>query len=214
MVNNDFSSDDFDKLLDDFIANQLKDAEDTVFEAQEKGQKPSFPEPKEEKPKEDFLKEDISTAFEQIEKPVEKKYSYYDYMTDFSNESSALAMEEKRLYEAIINLIKAAIDCAKEADDDSEIEFFNFNINNLLPRFSPRRTKNLTDNITYAWSLLLNAQPEELSKLVPNASDEQILSFAEQASNKNLVMALISYVETLIEIDSCEIAYKIGRAHV
>jgi hypothetical protein len=45
-----------------------------------------------------------------------------------------------------------------------------------------------------------------------NASDEQILNFAEQSSNRNLMMALISYVETLIEVDACEIAYNIRKA--
>jgi hypothetical protein len=132
-------------------------------------------------------------------------------MKDFSKEAASLAQEESRLFAAITNLIKSSIDCIKEFDEKEEIEFFDFNIKNLIPRFSPRRTKNISKNITKCWSLLIKAHQEELSNLVPNASDEQLLSFAEQVNNKNLMMALIAYVEALIEIDSCEIAYNLRK---
>ena len=37
------------------------------------------------------------------------------------------------------------------------------------------------------------------------------MSFAEKTTDKHLQLALISYVETLIEIEACEIAYNLRR---
>ncbi len=56
------------------------------------------------------------------------------------------------------------------------------------------------------------AQPVTRSALPPNASDEQILNFAEKTTDENLQSALISYVEILIELDGCEIAYNMRKA--
>lgn len=197
MENSDFSSDDFDKLLDDFIASQLSDTEDVLADAQASKQKESS------------TKEDETIEEYDEEPEVEKDYSYDDYIKNQSSEEEFLAMEERRLYDAMINLMKSSIDCAKEAD--IEIKKFTFDVTNIIPRFSPKKTQNLNENILYAWDLLIQSQPERLSSLPSNPSDEQILSYAEKTTNKNLMMALISYVESLIEIDSCEIAYNLRK---
>ena len=197
MENSDFSSDDFDKLLDDFIASQLSDTEDVLADAQASKQKESS------------TKEDETIEEYDEEPEVEKDYSYDDYIKNQSSKEEFLAMEERRLYDAMINLMKSSIDCAKEAD--IEIKKFTFDVTNIIPRFSPKKTQNLNENILYAWDLLIQSQPERLSSLPSNPSDEQILSYAEKTTNKNLMMALISYVESLIEIDSCEIAYNLRK---
>lgn len=197
MENSDFSSDDFDKLLDDFIASQLSDTEDVLADVQANKQKESS------------TKEDETIEEYDEEPEVEKDYSYDDYIKNQSSEEEFLAMEERRLYDAMINLMKSSIDCAKEAD--IEIKKFTFDVTNIIPRFSPKKTQNLNENILYAWDLLIQSQPERLSSLPSNPSDEQILSYAEKTTNKNLMMALISYVESLIEIDSCEIAYNLRK---
>lgn len=213
MTNNDFSADDFDKLLDDFIASQLQDAEDALFESQEKNPKTATTEEASSEEKQASSENhDVVEEVVNIAPTTEKNYSYFDFMHDYSKEASSLAQEEFRLYEAVTNLMKSSIDCIKEINENEAIDYFDFDIKYLLPRFSPRRIDNLSQNINNAWVLLLKAQPEELSKLDDNASDEQILNFAEQSSNQNLMMALISYVETLIEVDACEIAYNIRKA--
>ncbi|MBR2923028.1 MAG: hypothetical protein IKC10_06920 [Alphaproteobacteria bacterium] len=195
MENSDFSTDDFDKLLDDFIASQLSDNEDILADIHEKNQK--------EDSKEELVEESY-------EKPKEEKdYSYDEYIKDQSLDAELLAMEERRLYDAMINLMKSSVDCAKESN--IEIKKFTFDVKNIIPRFNPKKTKNLSENILYAWDLLLKAQPERISTLPPNPSDEQILTYAEKTTNKNLMMALISYVESLIEIDACEIAYNLRK---
>ena len=192
MGNSDFSSDDFDKLLDDFIASQLSDTEDLLADAHEQKQTSN----------EKFVEESY-------DKPKEKNYSYDEYVLDQSLDAEHLALEERRLYDAVMNLIKSSIDCAKESE--VEIKKFTFDVKKLIPRFSPKRTKNISDNILLAWDLLITSQPERLSTLPPNPSDEQLLSYAEKTTNKNLMLALISYVESLIEIDACEIAYNLRK---
>ena len=112
MSNNDFSSDDFDKLLDDFIASQLDNAEDDFINAQSDLKKLSEP---------DVTLNEFSHVDER-EEP--KSYSYNDYLPDFSKEESLLAMEEMRLYNALTNLMKSSIDCAKE--ESVEVNKFNF----------------------------------------------------------------------------------------
>lgn len=196
MNNNDISSDDFDKLLDDFIALQLSDTEDVIAETLEPKQQPK----QEQKVEEDSLEE---------EKTDKKDYSYFDYFNDQSSKAPDLALEERRLYDAVINLMKSSIDCAIEANID--VQKFTFDVNNIIPRFNPKRIKNINENILIAWDMLIKAQPERLANLPLNASDEQILQYAEKSSNKNLMMALISYVECLLELDSCEIAYNLRK---
>lgn len=194
----DFSSDDFDKLLDEFIASQLESSEDILSEIHDDNTSKQKTTP-------DSNEKNKETS---IEKKV-KNYSYYDYVTNFSDKETLLAIEEHRLYDAIINLIKSSIDCAKEKNIN--IEKFTFDIENIIPRFNPKKIQNINDNIVYAWELLIKAQPERLANLPTNASDEQILNYAEKTTDKNLMVALISYVECLIELDSCEIAYNMRK---
>ena len=195
----DSYTDDFDRLLDEFIAKQLTDVEDSLINDSIKPDKTSNIEKKIE------LSNDTKNLTNET-----SVNNYTAYLPILSEKSPSLAMEENRLYEALINLIKSSIDCAIESNID--ITPFTFDHSNLIPRFSPNKIQNISQNILHAWDLLLKAQPERLSSLQENPSDEQILSYAENSSNKNLMMALISYVESLIELDACEIAYNLRKA--
>ncbi len=199
MSSSDISSDDFDKLLDDFIASQLSDAEDVLADIHDSTQNQT--QTKEQQVNDDFV--------EPQESIQDKDYSYFDYFENQSSLEPNLAMEEQRLYNAIINLMKSSIDCAMESS--IEVQKFTFDIKNIIPRFNPKRTDNINENILIAWDLLIKSQPERLASLPLNASDEQILQYAEKTTNKNLMMALISYVECLLELDSCEIAYNLRK---
>ena len=199
MTDTAFSSDDFDKLLDDFITTQLSDLEDSFEDNFDKENNKK----NDKNSNKDINDEDLIIN----EDLLEKNNFYNEYIQYSHDETTSLALEEKRLFEAIINLIKSSINCAKEADLD--IDKFYIEINDILPRFNPKRTQNLTKNILQAWNLLIKSQPERLANLPLNASDEQILNYAEKTTNKNLMAALISYVETLIELDACEMDYEI-----
>ncbi len=175
--NQQTSQDEFDRLLDDFIAQQLSDAEDSVEEFQELKESgkplPAYPE------------EEQSTI-------------------------QNLQREERQLYDAYHNFRNAVTAVAQKAE--LEVPVFQFTAGQLYPRFRPNRTQKLNQDIFNGWKLLAMAQPIRLSSLPVNASDEQILSFAEKTTDENLQNALISYVEILIELDGCEIAYNVRKA--
>ena len=171
------SQDEFDRLLDDFISQQLADAEDNLTdlaELKETGKPtPQYPEDEEE--------------------TIQKLYK-----------------EERQLYDAYHNFRNAIIAVAKNAN--MEPPRFEFGARYIYPRFRPSKTRQLNQDIFSGWELLAMAQPVRLSSLPANASDEQILNFAEKTTDENLQSALISYVEILIELDGCEIAYNMRKA--
>ncbi len=184
---------DFDKLLDDFIASQLQDAEDILAEDDDKqSSQKTASEPNTATDTPSYTEENNIIAQSQLD------------------QEPLLASEEKQLFRAYCNFINATASCCTEAN--YPIPEFSFNITDILPRFRPSRTQRLSADIVQAWESLLLAQPTRLSSLPTNPSDEQILAFAEKTTNNNLQNALISYVEVLIETDSCEIAYNLRKA--
>ncbi len=184
---------DFDKLLDDFIASQLQETEDILAEDNDKqaAQKSSTKESSATDPNANITESNIIAQSQLDQEPL-------------------LATEEKQLFRAYCNFINATAACCTEAN--YPIPEFTFDISDILPRFRPSRTQRLSEDIIQAWESLLLAQPTRLSSLPTNPSDEQILAFAEKTTNNNLQNALISYVEVLIETDSCEIAYNLRKA--
>ncbi len=168
--------DDFDLLLDNFIAKQMEDAQDSINETDEL-----------------------------------KQQNREELFSDNDDEYAAcLPPEEKQLFNAYRSFAGAVIACAAAAG--LEIPELKFEAQNIYPRFRPNKIGNLNEDIFTGWHILLAAQPVRLSGLPANPSDEQILNFAEKTTDENLQAALISYVETLIELDGCEIAYNMRKA--
>ncbi len=213
----DFSSKDFDALLDEFINKQLNETDDILADFQEEDEdeiaenKPSLT-PEDDTPSEidaapdeshDSSEEELMPIYEE---DTELSKIYADLESDASYQ---LAEEEKRLYNVYCEFIKSVVNCAREHQAD--IPEFSFSAEELLPRFSPNRTENLKNDIAICWDVLLQNEAAILAKLPYNASDEQILDFAEKISAPNLQLSLISYVETLIETDACETAYNIRK---
>ena len=136
--------DEFDRLLDEFINNQLEEAADNQLDILEntKAQKP--------------LREQIEEEEEAV---------------------SHLYQEERQLYDAYKNFTSAIKTMALQG-----------------------------------WEIMLDCQATRLSSLPAHPSDEQILEFAEKTTDETLQMALISYVEILIEMEGCEINYNQRKA--
>lgn len=170
------SDDDFDLLLDNFIAKQMEEAQDSINDAEELKQQ---------------NKEEI--------------------VSDNDDEYAAnLPTEEKQLFNAYCSFAGAIIACAQAGQLEEPV--FDFEAKDIYPRFRPSRLNRLNEDILAGWRILLAAQPVRLSSLPANPSDEQILNFAEKTTDENLQAALISYVEVLIELDGCEIAYNMRKA--
>jgi len=87
----------------------------------------------------------------------------------------------------------------------------SFNPESLTPNYKPSIGRKVVADTSLCWDLLFAAFPEKLSTLDPYATDEQFLTFAEGLSDQNLQLAIISYVEILIDIENCEISYEERR---
>lgn len=151
--------------------------------------------------------EDSMEETQELQQKQKPEFSDLAYRDDFANN---LFEEERRLFDAYSNFRNAVLNMAKQAEI-SEPEF-SFSAQEIYPRFRPSRMKKLNDDISAGWETMILAQPVRLSSLPDNPSDEQLLNFAEKTTDENLQLALISYVEILIEVEGCEIAYNLRKA--
>lgn len=122
--------------------------------------------------------------------------------TSFGNDESELAQAYRNFIDAV-----SAIADQREIDMPPLI----FDIDSLVPNYKPSLGRKVVADTLSAWDVLFMAFPEKLSTLNPNSSDEQFLNFAEGLSDQNLQLAIISYVEILIDIENCEISYEERR---
>lgn len=175
--------DEFEKLLQEFISNELTDDDrETIAndekEAEERKPNPSSagnsPEDNEEDP------------------DAEKLYD-----------------EEKALYNAHHNFVNSITEMAQQ--NNLKIPDFSISANMLYPRYKPTLGEKFALDTLKGWDIMIQAHPTRIMNIKPNAKDEELLEFAEKTTDDILQMAVISYVEILIEIESCEIAYEKRR---
>jgi len=117
--------------------------------------------------------------------------------------------DEAELVQAYKNFIDAIEAIANQRS--LETPTLVFSPDSLVPNYKPSTGKRIVADTLACWDLLFMAFPEKLSTLNPNSSDEQFLNFAEGLSDQNLQLAIISYVEILIDIENCEISYEERR---
>ncbi len=83
-----------------------------------------------------------------------------------------------------------------------------FSVEDLYPNYKPSVGHILTSDIAAGWVLLCKMFPEQVGTFPLNSSDEEFLSFAEKLTDNDLQLAVISYVEILIDIEGCELSYQ------
>ena len=223
--------DEFDRLLNEFLNNELKDVDTTPT--------PTAPSPTEKpqmsaglagsknKPSEKQLSDNQAPVsnkeFTVSEIPVQEESKSYFKLPQSPNEVPShpvsprsditsgpiLCSEEQELFNAYGNF-RTAInmicnDCGLAEPD------FALTAEQLLPRYKPRLSEQIKDELLFGWGIMLMQYPEELKNLNPNAADDDLLNFAEKTTDELLQMAIISYVEVLIEMESCDIAYESRR---
>ena len=81
----------------------------------------------------------------------------------------------------------------------------------LYPRYKPAVGESFARDTLTGWDVMIKVHPTRIMNITPNARDEELLEFAEKTTDETLQTAVISYVEILIEIESCEIAYEKRR---
>lgn len=129
-----------------------------------------------------------------------KKDASEDEVTD------SLEMAEQKLYNAYRNYVDSINAIAIEFGIRAPT--FHIKPQTLYPRYTSSLGNLISIDVLQGWDTMFDAFTKDIIKILPNASDEEILDFAEQHDDENLQMALVSYVEILFEIEGCEIAYE------
>lgn len=183
---NDDDDAEFEKLLQEFISSEITD-EDTETMASDYKEAH-----KKEKTEKLSLSEEIN-----------------DTPDSSSSSSSKLYEEEKNLFDAHENFSNAIFQIA----DKNNIKRPTFKITEdlLYPRYKPYLGEKFGYDSLAGWDVMIKAYPTRIMNINPGAKDEELLEYAEKTTDEDLQMAIISYVEILIELESCEIAYEKRR---
>lgn len=222
--NNDIlEDDDFEKLLDSFINDSTDDIEEDVDgKVSDRINKLKNPEleTQAEETNDDILHdEDMLIPLSDEDKAINKQMTEEDLdqalvssLQDAKveaqdvKEQPALGSDESELAQAFLNfynsvnklsnsMLKKPYEC-------------NFEVDDLYPNYKPSTGQILSNDLVRGWVLLVCMFPNELGKFSPSSSDEEFLNLAEKISNSDLQLAIISYVEILIDIESCELSYQ------
>ena len=172
---------DFDAMLDDFLNNELSGIEEYKPSAQAISAGDS----------DDVIKQAKENPAENV---------------SGNQVSSDLGPGEKELMKAYQNFLEAAYAIA----DIAGVEPPKFLLESimLVPNYRPAIGKILSEDVLHGWDMLLHLHFEELKNLDMHSSDDEFLNYAEKLTNPNLQFAIVSYVEILIELESCEITYE------
>lgn len=197
MSDNIDMDDEFDRLLDEFISKELQDVEVPEFS------KPAG------KEKSLSVTEGGGNEAEREDEVEEETPQEPAVLTELEQLILSLGKEEQALFNAYTNFANAIIMMCEPTD----IEFPEFALvaENLLPRYKPNVANLINDELLQCWDIMLAIYPDKLKNLNPAASDDELLSFAEKETDELLQLAIISYVEILIEMEGCDIAYETRR---
>ena len=189
--------DDFEKLLNSFINTKLDDEEE------EEENDDSADATAKYSPEAQAENEEADKLFEQ-----ELTSTFNEARTVIQDEESKpeLKSEESELAQAFINYQTSINKLC--TDRNMQTPLWNFVIEDLYPNYKPSVGVVLANDLVSGWTLLCNLFPDNVGKFSVNSSDEEFLNFAETLRDQDLQLAVISYVEILIDMESCELTYQ------
>ena len=117
-----------------------------------------------------------------------------------------LGIGERELIKAYYNFIEAVYTIANL--NDVRAPKFVVTAKMMLPNYKPKTGKLLCQDVLLGWDLLLDTNADVLENLDMDSTDDEFLNFAEKLTDPNLQFAIVSYVEILIELESCELSYE------
>ncbi len=182
-------------IMDDMEPVPAKDTEDDEFEQLLNS----------------FINDSIEAEDDKILSPAEKLPPETEKKSNIHKEMAALNLnnDEKELAQAYANFLDAITAIA--ALRAIPLPDCVFKAEMLVPNYKPSTGRKIVNDASLCWDVMLQAFPERLSLLNPNSTDEEFLNFAEGLSDQNLQLAIISYVEILIDIENCEVSYEEKR---
>ena len=179
LLNNSDDVDDFERMLSDFIA---KEFDDSIEDA----------------------KEELQEAQEEAQNANENKDE--DMNLSQMADGPHLGEHEFSLFRAYKNFMYA-ISILTQENNMPNLRS-HLNETKLLPHYKKRAGSAVSKDILKGWDILLKLYSEELQAISPNSSDDELLDFAEKCENENIQLAVISHVETMIELEGCELDYE------
>lgn len=213
----------FNRLLNDFIASELKDIDTEIEEKKEEIAADEkirhvVREP-EDRSRQEIPQPLNRTAAPQPQEPeaVMKQTTVKEQPEPVRQEPASLPQKSKIILCEEEDALFSAFQNFKNAIETIAGQFnlktpkFTITEELLYPRYKPKVSADFTNATLDGWDIILKAHGSRLQDLRPDAGDDDILNFAEQEEDEVLQLALISYVEVLIEIESCEIAYESRR---
>ena len=78
----------------------------------------------------------------------------------------------------------------------------------LYPNYKPSIGKKLAQYLLACWDIMNKYDPENMKRLSKDAGDEEYLAFAETLNDTDMQLAIISYIEILINLEICEVSYE------
>ena len=217
--NDIFDEDDFEKLLNDFI---------NTDEKSENEQKNTDQQPKDsaEDKKREAEKEAVAAIGDYLELPELEDDAYEVaeddiYKTDLEETQSVLAQaksdyeeqenqpmlgtDESELAQAFVNFSSSVNNlCRNRLQKEFQPKF---RIETLYPNYKPSTGLILSGDLVDGWLLLCKMFPQDVGTFSLKSTDEQFLNFAEKLNNQDLQLAVISYVEIMIDLEACELSY-------
>jgi hypothetical protein len=117
-----------------------------------------------------------------------------------------LKSEEQDLARSISNFKDAIYTMADKKN--LKLPETDYNEEMLYPNYKPSVGKKIATYLLACWDIVYRYDPENMKKLAKDANDEEYLTFAEGLNDTDLQLAIISYVEILINVETCEFLYK------
>ncbi|MHA7111210.1 SH3 domain-containing protein [Sunxiuqinia elliptica] len=119
---------------------------------------------------------------------------------------SDLHKEEKALYLAYVNLIQSVNQvCSVLSIKPLQLLLTP---DQLRPRFKPATGELIKSELPKIWKVLVQRYPVQLEGVKHDANDDVFLGIVEETQHETLQHALCYYVETLIELEACELAIE------
>ncbi len=117
-----------------------------------------------------------------------------------------LKTEEQDLARAISNFQDAIFTMADKKN--FKVPETDYKEEMLFPNYKPSVGKKIANYMLACWDIVCRYDPENMKRLSKDANDEEYLTFAESLNDTDLQLAIISYVEILINVETCEFLYK------
>lgn len=201
---------DFEKLLESFINTQIDDDNDNNASV-------NTDEEDDDGNEDDVIQ--LSPAGERINEEItqndldkELVESLSDAKNEIDNDDNevTLGSDESELAQAFLNFYNSV---NKLSTLHLGEEFITkFYLDDLYPNYKPSLSEKIVNDLANGWLLLVKMFPTQIGSFPTTSSDEEFLNFAEKIANQDLQLAVISYVEILIDLEACELSYKLKLA--